>query len=185
MVASKNDAAHLALAAQFHAHSVTRRYLALVDGVLLQPSGVFDTLYGRDPRNRKRFSSRVERGKPALTRYQVLARLPAATLVEVTPGTGRTHQIRVHFHDHGHPLVGDPEYGRRSRDPAVRAAAEVLGRQALHARLLGFVHPASNAYLELASPLPADFARALDLLQPPEPPEQPAAASPGRPSGGR
>jgi 23S rRNA pseudouridine1911/1915/1917 synthase len=165
MVVAKDEPTLLGLQAQFKCHSLRRAYLALVDGVVAGAAGRFETLYGRHPRDRKRFTSKVTTGRPAITNWRVLERFPAATLVEARLETGRTHQIRVHFREHGHPLVGDPVYGRPSRDPDVRAVAAALGRQALHARLLGFRHPATGAELDFETPVPADLQAAIDALR--------------------
>jgi 23S rRNA pseudouridine1911/1915/1917 synthase len=165
MVVAKDEPTLLGLQAQFKRHTLRRAYLALVDGVLAADQGRWATLYGRHPRHRKRFTSRVATGKAAVTNWRVLERLPGATLVEARLETGRTHQIRVHFREHGHPLVGDRVYGRPSHDPTVRAVAQRLGRQALHARLLGFRHPITDAELEFETPPPADLAAALAALR--------------------
>jgi 23S rRNA pseudouridine1911/1915/1917 synthase len=164
MVATKNDAAHQALAAQFKAHSIERRYLALVAGYLDSSSGSFRTLHGRHPTDRKRFTSRCERGRQAVTHYRVVARLRGASLVEARLETGRTHQVRVHFADHGHALLGDPMYGRLPADGAAREVARTLGRQALHAQLLGFDHPHTGRPLRFMSPPPPDMQGAIDAL---------------------
>jgi 23S rRNA pseudouridine1911/1915/1917 synthase len=124
----------------------------------------YDTLYGRHPRDRKKFTSRVREGKRAVTHVRTVRTLTAASLVCCTLQTGRTHQIRVHLSEHGFPLLGDPVYGRSVSDPRLRAAAELLNRQALHARLLGFEHPVTGESLRFEAPLPADFQRALDAL---------------------
>jgi 23S rRNA pseudouridine1911/1915/1917 synthase len=165
LVAAKDEPTLVGLQAQFKRHSIHRAYVALVDGSLPAESGRWATRYGRDPRHRTRFTSKVAAGKPAVTNWRVLERLHGATLVEARLETGRTHQIRVHFREHGHPLVGDPVYGRPPRDARVRAAAHVLGRQALHARVLGFVHPITGAAIELESPLPADLQAAIAALR--------------------
>jgi len=165
LVVAKDEPTLLALQAQFKRHALRRAYVALCDGTLAAATGRFATLYGRDPRHRQRFTTRVKTGRTAVTNWRVLERLTGATLVEARLETGRTHQIRVHFREHGHPLVGDRVYGRPSRDAAVRAVAAALGRQALHARLLGFRHPATGADLDFESPLPADLQAAIDALR--------------------
>ena len=164
MVVAKDEPTLVALQKQFHEHSLTRRYLALVEGVVPE-RGSFRSKYGRDPRDRKKFSSRVQTGKRAVTHWEVRERFAGATLIEVRLETGRTHQIRVHFKDDGHPLIGDKTYGRLPRDPKLRAIAVELGRQALHAHVLGFVHPQTGRYLEYKTPVPEDFARALAALR--------------------
>jgi 23S rRNA pseudouridine1911/1915/1917 synthase len=164
MVVAKDEPTLVALQVLFHGHDLERRYLALVEGVVPE-RGSFKTKYGRDPRDRKKFSSKVEMGKRAVTHWTVQERLPGATLIEARLETGRTHQIRVHFKDAGHPLVGDQTYGRPPRDATLREVARTLGRQALHAHLLGFKHPRTGQYLEWRSSVPADMARALDALR--------------------
>ena len=167
LVVAKDEPTLVSLQALFKAHRLERRYLALVAPAPAPPAGEWRTLYGRDPRDRKKFSSRVRSGKPALTRYATLERLAggAAALLELTLLTGRTHQIRVHCRDHGCPVLGDSVYGRPPRDPRARQVARVLGRPALHARWLALEHPATGARLELSAPPPADFAAALASLR--------------------
>jgi 23S rRNA pseudouridine1911/1915/1917 synthase len=165
MVVAKDEPTLLGLQAQFKRHTLRRAYVALVDGVLAADAGRFETLYGRHPVHRKRFTTKVTAGRTAVTNWRVLERLAGATLVEARLETGRTHQIRVHFREHGHPLVGDRVYGRPARDPAVRAAAAALGRQALHARELGFRHPVTGAELHFETPVPADLQAAIDALR--------------------
>jgi 23S rRNA pseudouridine1911/1915/1917 synthase len=167
MVAAKDEPTLSGLAVQFRRHTIERAYLALVDGVVPRDAGRMETLYGRDPRHRKKFTSRVTLGKSAVTTFRVLERLSHATLVEARLETGRTHQIRVHFSEHGHPVVGDPVYGRASRDARVREVGRALGRQALHARLLGFVHPVTAEVLRFESALPPDLEAAIAALREP------------------
>lgn len=172
MVATKDDATHNHLAAQFHAHSITRRYVALVHGQLLQDTGLVDKPIGRHPTDRKKMSSKGRAGRRAVTHWRVLRRFDQdrMTLVELSLETGRTHQIRVHFSEMNHPIVGDPTYGNSGRsaalaDTRLRQSIRALGRQALHARILGFVHPASGEYLEFESPLPPDMQEIIDYLE--------------------
>ncbi len=149
----------------FARHDLTRQYLAIVQGRLSRDDGTFDTLHGRHPTARLRFSSKVAEGKRAVTRWQVERRFgEAATLVRATLHTGRTHQVRVHFHDAGHPLLGDALYKKSIPDPRVRELAAELGRQALHAAVLGFTHPFTDEALMFTSEPPADFVRALSRL---------------------
>jgi 23S rRNA pseudouridine1911/1915/1917 synthase len=164
MVVAKDEPTLTALQQQFHSHNLDRRYLALVEGVVAE-RGSFRTKYGRDPRDRKKFSSRVATGKSAVTHWEVKERFAGATLVEVQLETGRTHQSRVHFKDAGHPLIGDLQYGRPPRDARLRAVARVLGRQALHAHVLGIVHPITGRPLRFQTPPPGDFQRALEALR--------------------
>ncbi len=165
LVCAKDEPTLLGLQAQFQQHSIQRRYLALVEGVVPQ-EGSFRTRHGRHPTDRKRFTARSGT-RNAVTHYTVLERLTGATLVEVRLETGRTHQIRVHFSEAGHPVLGDPLYGKRPQRPLLREATQRLGHQALHARLLGFVHPVTNAALCLSAPPPPEFQEALALLRPP------------------
>ena len=165
MVATKDDAAHQYLAAQFKVHSITRRYLALIHGLPTAAAGTIELPIGRHPVQRKKMSTQSRAGRRAVTHWRVLRRYAAdgLALVELTLETGRTHQIRVHLSESRMPVVGDPVYGGSQRgkalaDPELRAMVRALGRQALHARLLGFIHPESGAYLEVQSPLPADMA---------------------------
>jgi 23S rRNA pseudouridine1911/1915/1917 synthase len=165
LVVAKDDATLNALAAAFKAHTVERVYDALVAGKPPGPGGRIDTLYGRDPRERKKFSSRVRTGKRAVTNWKVVERFEGAARIEARLETGRTHQVRVHLAALGCPLLGDRVYGRPPRDPAVKAIAAALGRQALHARSLAFDHPATGQRLALASELPADMRAALEALR--------------------
>ncbi len=164
MVIARTAPAREALMEAFAAHRIERAYLAIATGA--PPSSItYETLHGRHPRDRKRFSTRVTRGKRAVTHVELLERLHGAALVRCTLETGRTHQIRVHLADHGYALLGDPVYGKTPKDPRVRAAAQALGRQALHAAVLGFTHPTTGAPLRFETPPPADFQRALSALR--------------------
>ena len=168
MVVARTPGAREALKAQFQEHSIDRAYVAIVAGEAR--SATHATLHGRDPRDRIRFTTRVTQGKTAVTHVRVLAPLCGATHVECTLETGRTHQIRVHLAESGTPVVGDPLYGRPSRDPRVEAAAARLGHQALHARVLGFVHPRSGRRVRFEAAPPADFLATLAALsEPPAP----------------
>jgi 23S rRNA pseudouridine1911/1915/1917 synthase len=163
MVVTRTEQAREALAAQFARHAIERVYEAICLG---QPPArqTFDTLIGRHPTDRKRFSSKVRQGKRAVTHIERLRLLQGAALVACRLETGRTHQIRVHMADHGFPLLGDPVYGKPARDALLREVGEQLGRQALHARVLGFVHPVTQLALRFDVPPPADFQRALARL---------------------
>jgi 23S rRNA pseudouridine1911/1915/1917 synthase len=166
LVVAKDDATMNALGAAFKAHTIERVYDALVVGKPPAAEGRIDTLYGRDPRERKKFSSRVRTGKRAVTNWKAIERFAGvAARIEARLETGRTHQLRVHLAALGCPLLGDRTYGRPPRDARVRAVAEALGRQALHARLLGFTHPATGAAMRFSSELPADMATALAALR--------------------
>ncbi len=165
LVVAKNERALAKLQASFKAREVKKLYLALVHG---QPKdeGRIETLYGRHPVNRKKFTSKVKEGKPALTLYRAVERFDGAALLEVDLQTGRTHQIRVHLAETGHPLLGDSLYGgTRKRTPPVKAAEEALGRQALHAWKLSFPHPRTGKPVALEAPVPEDLRRVLTLLR--------------------
>lgn len=153
LVVAKNDRAQLALSEQFAGREVLKAYLALVEG-RPQPAGVIDAPIGRHPAQRKRMAVIAE-GRPARTRYRVVAQWDEAALVVALLETGRTHQVRVHFAAIGHPVVGDPVYGRRS---------PLVARQFLHAWRLGFRHPRTGAWLEFEAPLPEDLRSALATL---------------------
>ncbi len=169
MIAAKNDNAHRHLAAQFAAHSIDRAYRAVVWGVPAKSTGVIHGNIGRSPRNRKKMAVLTRGGKKAETGYRVIralgggqAGIACAALVECRLATGRTHQIRVHMAHIGHPIIGDPVYGggrraRRDADTAFGAAAAAIGRQALHACRLGFIHPASGEKQVFDSALPPDL----------------------------
>lgn len=163
MVVAKTDQAHRALAAQFKQHSITRVYEALAWGAVKKLEGVIELAIGRDVKERKKFSARTARPKGAATAYRVVERLgKLATLVEVFPRTGRTHQIRVHLTAIGHPVLGDPTYG----GPKVRELEGVtIPHVMLHARKLGFLHPATGTYLEFTAPRPSDMEAVYDGVQ--------------------
>jgi 23S rRNA pseudouridine1911/1915/1917 synthase len=172
MVAAKDDAALGALARQFKAHSINRRYLALVHGLLPADRGTVDRPIGRHTTERKKMSGKTRSGRRAVTHWRVLRRFDQErlTLVELTLETGRTHQIRVHFSEMSHPVVGDPVYGSSGRtqaltDPVLRQRLLSLHRQALHARVLGFIHPATGTYMEFESPVPEDLRQILEYLE--------------------
>jgi len=165
LVVAKDDATMNALGADFKVHRIKRIYEALVVGRPARASGKIDTLHGRDPRDRKKFSIKVKSGRRAVTNWRVVEELGKATRVEAELETGRTHQVRVHFAAMGCPLLGDATYGRPSRDAEIRAIGKVLGRQALHARTLGFHHPETGKWMEFECAPPEDFAGALEALR--------------------
>jgi 23S rRNA pseudouridine1911/1915/1917 synthase len=165
LVVAKDDQTMNALAAAFKAHTVERVYDALVIGKPPGAEGRIDTLYGRDPNSRKKFSSRVRAGKRAVTNWRLVERHSGAARIEARLETGRTHQVRVHMAALGCSLLGDRTYGNPPRDLELRAIGEALGRQALHARSLGFVHPATGARMAFSSPLPPDMQAALEALR--------------------
>lgn len=169
LVVAKNEPALVALQAAFKARTVEKRYAAIVHGEPA-PRGHFDTPYGRHPRDRVRFTTRVTSIRRARLEWERLERFGGAAYLDVRLLTGRTHQIRVQFAEAGFPLLGDALYGgsRRERrligSPAA-LAADALGRQALHARLLAFPHPRSGAIVRVESEVPEDFRRALEILR--------------------
>ncbi len=162
MVVARTPQARDAIGEQFRAHRIERAYEAIVVGEAV--TRVFDTLHGRHPRDRMRFTTHVRLGKRAVTHLRVLASMHGATHVECTLETGRTHQIRVHLAESGTPVLGDPVYGRIPRDARVREAGERLGHQALHARVLGFLHPSTGRQVRFESPPPKDFREAMTSL---------------------
>jgi 23S rRNA pseudouridine1911/1915/1917 synthase len=167
LVVAKDEATLAALGADFKVHRILRKYEALVVGSPPREGGRIETLHGRDPHDRKKFSTRVRSGRRAITEWRVLERLPGLARVEAELHTGRTHQVRLHFTALGCPILGDATYGRPPRDVKVKALARLLGRQALHARTLGFHHPASGQWRQWSSPLPADMAAALAAARQP------------------
>jgi 23S rRNA pseudouridine1911/1915/1917 synthase len=167
LVVAKNDAALQALQRAFQARSVEKTYLALVHG---QPAdtGRLETLHGRHPRDRKRFTGRTKTGKTAVTTWRVRTRLHGAALLEVGLDTCRTHQIRVHLSELGHPLLGDTLYGgTRKGDARVRAVQALLGRHALHAWRLVFPHPRTGKAVRCEAPVPEDLRSAIESLERP------------------
>ena len=180
MVAAKTGESHASLSAQFAARSVDRAYRAIAWGVPKPPSGDIETLIGRSPRNRKKMAVVHRNGKPALTHYETERVLgpshaPLASLLACKLSTGRTHQIRVHLTHIGHPLIGDPVYGRApkrrrnrggdSTSPEARAIMAAFPRQALHAFRLGLNHPATGKRLFFETKLPEDMVLLIDNLE--------------------
>jgi 23S rRNA pseudouridine1911/1915/1917 synthase len=161
LVVAKSDAAHEGLARQFADHSIERRYLAVVAGRPSPPAGTVQGFIGRSDHDRKKMAVLHElnkRGKHAITHYRLLESMDQSALVECQLETGRTHQVRVHMASIGHPLLGDPAYGRTP--PRLKPILQELHftRQALHAAVLGFIHPITGAALRFESVLPADMA---------------------------
>ncbi|WP_278393514.1 RluA family pseudouridine synthase [Sphingobium yanoikuyae] len=165
LVVAKSDKAHEGLARQFKDHSIDRLYAAIVYGIPAPGSGTVDAWIGRSDADRKKMAVHREgRGKHAVTHYRVMERLRGAAMVECRLETGRTHQVRVHMAHLGHPLIGDPVYGRDRK--GFKSILETLGfkRQALHAKRLGFIHPVTEEPLAFDSPLPADMQELLSEL---------------------
>ncbi len=167
IVAAKTDAAHRSLAAQFAAHTVARAYTALSWGVPAPAAGEIGGRIGRSRRDRKKMAVVARGGKEALTRYRVLRSWGGeAALLECRLATGRTHQIRVHLASIGHPLVGDPVYGRRRKSARdrIETLLAAFPRQALHAGLLGFEHPSTGETLLFRSDIPNDFSSLISSI---------------------
>jgi len=170
LVVAKTDRALVGLQEAFKAREVEKRYLALVHGAP-PDEGSMDTPYGRHPRDRVRFTTRLRNAsRRARLRYRVLRRFSGVSLVEVELLTGRTHQIRVQLSEAGHPVLADALYGGTRREgrqlgsPAA-LAADAIGRQALHAQKLAFKQPRTGEWVRCEAPIPKDFRRALDLLE--------------------
>lgn len=168
LVVAKSDAAHEGLAVQFAAHTVHRRYIAVTAGIPSPPEGTIDARVGRSDADRKKMTvlpNNSSRGKSAITHYKVMERLDGAAVIECRLETGRTHQVRVHCASIGHPLLGDPAYGRTPKQ--LREPLERLGfaRQALHAAELGFQHPLTGQTVQFRSNLPQDMAELIDQLR--------------------
>lgn len=157
LLVCKNDLAHRAIAEQLKSHTITRKYRAIVHGVLKEEEGSVDAPIGRHPTERKKMAVNYKNGKPAITHYRVLERFAQYTYIECILETGRTHQIRVHMSSIHHPLLGDPVYG-----PA--KCPYSLEGQTLHAMVLGFQHPTTGEYLEFSAPLPNYFEKLLKNL---------------------
>jgi 23S rRNA pseudouridine1911/1915/1917 synthase len=157
LMVAKNDLAHESLVNQLVEKTVTRRYIALVHGVIPHDTGTIDAPIGRDPKDRKKMTV-IEGGKHAVTHFKVLRRFKDFTLIECRLETGRTHQIRVHMKYIGYPLAGDPQYGPRKTIGGEHG-------QFLHAAILGFDHPKTGEYLEFSTPLPSYFEEALESLE--------------------
>ena len=154
----KNDFSHKALAKQLEEHSITRSYHAICSGRLKEEQGTVSAPIGRDEKNRKQQAINYKHGKEAITHYRLLENLQNASLLECRLETGRTHQIRVHMKSIGHPLLGDPLYGPKKNLYAIKG-------QALHAMVLGFVHPRSEEYMEFSADYPEDFQKLLNKLR--------------------
>ena len=169
LVVAKTEAAHLFLSQQFKSRKVKKEYLSLVVGKVSPDRGEVEIPIGRSLKDRKRMGVRTAKARAAVTRYSVLERFSDFTLLKVQPETGRTHQIRVHLAQLGHPIWGDQVYGGRRKDFIGKEIRERIAvrRQMLHAWRLGFLHPASKELLHFEAPLPPDFERVLQALRSP------------------
>ncbi|MBD5502188.1 MAG: RluA family pseudouridine synthase [Lachnospiraceae bacterium] len=157
LIICKNDHAHNVIAEQLKEHSITRKYRAIVCGVIASDEGTVRASIGRDPKERKRMAVNEINGKPAVTHYKVLQRFKGYTYIECQLETGRTHQIRVHMASIGYPLLGDEVYGSR------KSVYHTEG-QTLHAMVIGFIHPSTGEYTEVTAPLPEYFEHLLHIL---------------------
>lgn len=164
MVVAKTAQTHERLVEMFQRHSLERAYLAIALG--RPPESIrYDTFHGRHPANRKKFTSRGDRGRRAVTDLESVEILHGSALVRCRLETGRTHQIRVHLAEHGHPVLGDPLYGKSIGDPELRRVSTELGRQALHAAVLALDHPISGEPMRFETEPPEDFRQALRSLR--------------------
>ena len=159
LIVCKNDMAHNSIAAQLKEHSITRRYQAIVHGVLKEDEGTVDAPIGRHQTERKKMCINYNNGRNAITHYQGLRRFEQYTYVECRLETGRTHQIRVHMASIHHPLLGDTVYG-----PSKCPVPSLIG-QTLHAGVLGIIHPRTGVYMEFTAPLPGYFEKLLKTLR--------------------
>lgn len=158
LVVAKNNASHGKLSDKLKEHDIQRIYVAVAEGVIAEDTGKIDAPVGRHPQERKKMAVNVKNGRRAVTYFKVLERFKSATLLELRLETGRTHQIRVHLSYIGHPLIGDPVYGRKKQQ------YDFPG-QALHAKLLGFVHPGTGEYVEFEAEPPEEFNQLLEQLR--------------------
>ncbi|MDD3297585.1 MAG: RluA family pseudouridine synthase [Firmicutes bacterium] len=156
LVAAKNEKVHKHLVRQLKDHSITRKYIALVKGEIDEDGGSIEAPIGRHPTDRKRMAVVAENSRHAATHFKVINRFRGYTLMEARLETGRTHQIRVHMHYIGHPVVGDLKYGR----PGNLEVESLM----LHAAVLGFIHPEKDKYVEFRAPLPGHFQKVIDSL---------------------
>lgn len=165
MVVAKNDLSHNFLVQQFKTRNIKKKYIALLTGNLKEKSGAISLPIGRHKTNRIKFSSDSNSTKTALTKWSLMKNYKAACLVEVQPHTGRTHQIRVHFSEIGHPVLADKLYCHKIQDTVLREVSKELNRQALHAFSLSFEHPRDCRPLYFEAPIPEDMDKAINILE--------------------
>jgi len=166
MVVALDDTAYYDLVEQFRARTMSRRYKALIFGSMKEYTGEISSRIGRSASDRKKMSTHTRRGKEAVTTWRIVERLKASTLIEAKLGTGRTHQIRVHFASIGHPVLGDKTYGLKTSIEFSKKKI-TFPRQMLHAELLGFTHPVTKEYLEFKTPMPDDMQEKIIELRDP------------------
>ncbi|MBN1568484.1 MAG: RluA family pseudouridine synthase [Acidobacteria bacterium] len=168
MLVARNRPAHRLLSQQFKSREVKKEYVALVHGKPVPASGTIDMPLGRDPKDRKRISVRARKARSAITHYSLMEDLGPVSLLSVRIETGRTHQIRVHLAQKGHPVVGDSVYGAgkiRGLPPKILAAAKDLQRPFLHSQRIQFQHPGSGKIMEFSAPLPIELVRFLSVVR--------------------
>lgn len=165
MVVAKNDRSHNNLVDQFKSRDVKKKYVAIITGIFKEKSGEIALPLGRHRINRVKFSSDSTSTKAALTKWTLVSQFSGASLVNAEPYTGRTHQIRVHFAESGHPILGDKLYGRKISDQLINDLSKKLNRQALHAFSLSFKHPGSNKNLCFEAPIPPDMTEVIKVLE--------------------
>lgn len=158
LIICKNDKSHNCIAEQLKVHSITRKYVAIVNGVIADEEGVIEAPIGRNPNDRKKMAINHKNGKEAVTHYKVLKRFKKYTYIECSLETGRTHQIRVHMASINHPIIGDEVYNNN------KSPYKLVG-QTLHAKTIGFMHPTRDEYVEFEAPLPDYFKHLLDIME--------------------
>lgn len=169
MVVARSSDSYAILANAFKAHEHRREYVAICYGHMPQIQGTIETFMQRNPKDRKRMTSRADKGRRAVTHWEVIKKWKGFSLLLLTLQTGRTHQIRVHLSDMGHPVVGDAQYGGRRRansieDPLLQSYMKALDRQMLHAFMLGIIHPITNKQMEFKSKMPDDMNGVIRML---------------------
>jgi 23S rRNA pseudouridine1911/1915/1917 synthase len=170
MVAARRNESYASLSRAFKAHAHTREYLAICYGRMPEEQGIIETYMQRHPKDRKRMTSRAGEGRKAVTRYQVVRQWKEFSLLRLRLETGRTHQIRVHLSDMGHPVAGDAQYGGRRRtvsirDKTVKSCMQALTRQMLHAAVLGITHPGTGEWMEFKAEMPEDMQELIKVLE--------------------
>ncbi len=158
LVVAKNNSSHGILSDKLKEHDIKRVYIAVAEGVIIEDTGKIDAPIGRHPTERKKMAVNLKNGRRAVTHFRVLERFKSSTLLELQLETGRTHQIRVHMSYIGHPLIGDTVYGRKKQRYGIEG-------QALHARVLGFVHPGTGKYVEFEAEAPTEFNELVKTLR--------------------